>query len=160
MCCLPKETQCTLICIHSSHAVLLSVENLVPGRRSTRSESSSTLQQLHRLETRARKSNQPTKLRFSPFILLLLIRYETMRCNRYFENTDVEFLLCFALSLQGNLEDQIIQANPLLEAFGNAKTVRNDNSSRFVSSNLMSTEAESAHYCTHYYNPVFNPVNS
>lgn len=52
------------------------------------------------------------------------------------ENTKrvIQYLTAITLGAQGGsslLEEQIVRANPILEAFGNAQTVRNHNSSRF-----------------------------
>nr|CAB3264111.1 myosin-7 [Phallusia mammillata] len=55
----------------------------------------------------------------------------TKKVIQYFANIAAQTTQKPDSEKKANLEDQIVQTNPVLEAWGNAKTIRNNNSSRF-----------------------------
>ena len=59
------------------------------------------------------------------------------------KTVNAKFIMNYIAKVSGGsgnvtkVKEVILESNPLLEAFGNAKTVRNNNSSRFVSLSLV-----------------------
>lgn len=82
------------------------------------------------------------KITFLVFIIFFIIIYV---CLIFFSGESgagktvaAKYIMNYIAKISGgggvvqHVKDVILESNPLLEAFGNAKTIRNNNSSRFV----------------------------
>ena len=86
---------------------------------------------------------KPTKVLYYYYYLLYTLSLSNSGESGAGKTVAAKYIMGYIAKVSGggakvqHVKDIIIQSNPLLEAFGNAKTVRNNNSSRFVSRKLM-----------------------
>ena len=100
-------------------------------------------------------------LELGPIIIVIMYMFSGESGAGKTETAKIAMQYLAALGGGSGIENEILKTNPILEAFGNGKTLRNDNSSRFVRFPIYPIGSLNCHSCELLlHSPTFSHRNS